>query len=60
MAKDGGFYGCVEDYVKERGGNRPIKKVGGLLLCVVRICFCWLCRQCVAPVGDVICLCSMR
>lgn len=35
MAKDGGFYGCVEDYVKERGGNRPIKKVSGYG-CVLR------------------------
>lgn len=25
----GAFYGSVEEYVKARGGNRPIKKVGG-------------------------------
>lgn len=44
MAKDGGFYGCVDDYVKERGGNRPIKKVGQPLLlracCVIRPFLC--------------------
>lgn len=42
MAKDGGFYGCVEDYVKERGGNRPIKKVSGCccVLCEVSVLWC--------------------
>lgn len=32
MAKpqiDRAFYGSVEEYVKARGGNRPIKKVSG-------------------------------
>jgi len=29
----GAFYGSVEEYVKDRGGNRPIKKVGGSSSC---------------------------
>lgn len=29
--QNGAFYGSVEEYVKARGGNRPIKKVGHIV-----------------------------
>lgn len=34
--QNGAFYGSVEEYVKARGGNRPIKKVSRIVWCFVQ------------------------
>lgn len=37
--QNGAFYGSVEEYVKARGGNRPIKKVSSPA-CVLHMYLC--------------------